>query len=156
MKMLAGIVLAALSMVGFAPHNKVVTPPSSVAVNLPKANLLSAAAPVVVTQSVKSPKPVVAVFRPIPAGIVLGTTTEGLVTQSQLQAAIEQATNAFRQLIYADAGTIGKGQYSTGGFTNNIALSNKIDQLSGTTLTNVVVNGVQGLAAANIPDLSAK
>jgi len=82
---------------------------------------LSAAAPVVVTQSVKSPKPVVAVFRPIPAGIVHGTTTEGLVTQSQLQAAIEQATNALRQLIYADAGTIGKGSLSPTRLTNSVA-----------------------------------
>ena len=41
------------------------------------------------------------------------------------------------------------------GYTNNITLSSKIDQLNGTTLTNVVVNGVQGLAVSDIPDLSA-
>jgi hypothetical protein len=93
---------------------------------------------------------------PLSAGIVLGTsTTDGVVTQSEMQAAIEQASNSLRQLIYANAGTVGQGQYSTGG-SNNIALSNKIDQLNGTTLTNVVVHGVQGLAAADIPDLSAK
>jgi hypothetical protein len=157
MKMLAGIVFATLSMVGFAPQNKVVTPPSSVAVNLPKANLLSAAAPVVVTQSVKSPKPVVAVFRPVAAGIVLGTSTsDGAVTQSELQAAIEQASNALRQLVYANAGTVGQGLYSTGGYTNNIALSQRIDSLSNVTISNATVHGINGLAVADIPDLSSQ
>jgi hypothetical protein len=156
MKALAGFVLAILSMFGLAHQNEIVTAPP-VAVNFPKATALSPAAPtVVVAPSPEPSKTVATVSPPFAAGVVFGATTDGLVTQSQLQAAIEQASNALRQLIYSDAGTIGKGQYSTGGITNNIALSNKIDQLSGITLTNVVVSGVQGLAAADIPDLSSK
>ena len=94
---------------------------------------------------------------PISAGIVLGTSTiDGVVTQSQLQAAIEQASNALRQLIYANAGTVGQGQYSTGGYTNNLALSQKIDNLSNVTITNPTVTGtVSGLTAASIPTLSS-
>jgi hypothetical protein len=152
---IAGIFAAALSMVGLAHHNPAPTPPA--AVTFPKAVHLSAAAPLVVSlPEANSPKTVVAASRSIKTGIVLGTTTDAVVTQSQLQAAIQQASNSLRQLIYADAGTIGKGQYPTGGLTNNIALASKIDQLSGTTLTNVVVNSVSGLTASDIPDLSSK
>jgi hypothetical protein len=88
----------------------------------------------------------------ITKGAVLGaSTSDGVVTQSELQTAIEQASNALRQLIYANAGTVGQGQYSSGGYTNSIALSNRIDQLSGTKLSNITVNSVSGLTAADIP-----
>jgi hypothetical protein len=126
----------------------------------PKPILLSAAAPAAaIAPTPKFPKPVAAASHPAAPGIVLGATTDGIVTQSQLQAAIEQASNALRQLIYADAGTIGKGQYSTGGITNNIALSNKIDQLSGVaisggTIANASVTGLSGLTTSDIGGLS--
>jgi hypothetical protein len=88
----------------------------------------------------------------ITKGVVLGaSTSDGVVTQSELQTAIEQASNALRQLIYANAGTVGQGQYSSGGYTNSIALTNRIDQLSGTKLSNITVNSVSGLTAADIP-----
>jgi hypothetical protein len=88
----------------------------------------------------------------ITKGAVLGaSTSDGVVTQSELQTAIEQASNALRQLIYANAGTVGQGQYSSGGYTNSIALTNRIDQLSGTKLSNITVNSVSGLTAADIP-----
>jgi hypothetical protein len=155
---IAGFIFAALSVVGLAHHNTIVKPPQAVAA-FPKAIHLSVATPVVVVApSPKHSKKVATVYHPVTAGAaVLGTsTTDGVVTQSQLQTAIAQASNALRQLIYANAGTVGQGQYSTGGYTNNLALTNKIDQLNGTTLTNVVVNGVSGLTAANIPDLSSQ
>jgi hypothetical protein len=89
--------------------------------------------------------------------LILGTsTTNGVVTQSQLQTAIEQASNALRQLIYANAGTVGQGQYSTGGYTNNLAISQRIDSLSNVTISNATVHGVSGLAATDIPDLSSQ
>jgi hypothetical protein len=45
---------------------------------------------------------------------------------------------------------------ATGGYTNNIALSHRIDQLSGTELSNITVSGVSGLTAADIPtDITA-
>ena len=152
MKSLAGVVLAVLSMVGLAHQNTVVTLPP-IAVHFPKATLLSAAAPAVVIAPAAKSSRITTVSHRVAAGAVLGTsTTDGVVTQSQLQAAIEQANNALRQLIYASAGTIGKGQYSTGGYINNLALANRIDQLNGTTLTNVVVQNVRGLASSDLPD----
>jgi hypothetical protein len=157
MKAIAGFVFAALSIVGLAHQNTSIKPPQ-VAVTFPQSIALFGATLSVATAPAPKPsKPVAIAFRPVTTGIVLGTSTiDGVVTQSQLQVAIEQASNALRQLIYANAGTVGQGQYSTGGYTNNLALSTKIDQLSGTTLTNVVVNGVSGLTAANIPDLSSQ
>jgi hypothetical protein len=78
--------LAALSVIGLAHQNKVVTPPA-LAVAFPKAALFSAAVPAVVTAPVAKPsKAVATVSRHVAAGIVLGTsTTDGVVTQSQLQ-----------------------------------------------------------------------
>jgi hypothetical protein len=72
------------------------------------------------------------------------------VTQDELTAQIQQATNALRSYIYENGSTPNTLRAS-GGFTNNIALTNDIDQLSGTTLNNVTVNGVSGLTAADIP-----
>src|SRR6202011_5346035 len=40
---------------------------------------------------------------------------------------------------------------ATGGYTNDIALSNRIDKLTGTKLTNITVSGVAGLSASDIP-----
>jgi hypothetical protein len=105
----------------------------------------------IVTASSISPTPVATL-----AGIVLGTTTDSVVTQSQLEAAIQQASDQLRQLIYANAGTIGQGQYSTGGYINNLALSQRIDSLSNVTIANPTVTGtVSGLTAASIPALSS-
>jgi trimeric autotransporter adhesin len=90
------------------------------------------------------------------AGAVLGTSTEiSYVTQDQLTAQIEQATNALRTLIYQNE-SVPNSLPASGGYTNEIALTNDIDQLNGTTLTNVVVNGISGLTAADIPtDITA-
>jgi len=157
MKLFAGIILTALSMAGLV-HQGTVIKPSQVAIIFPKPAALSAAAPAAVIAPAPAPSRAAAITpSPAATGIVLGTsTTDGVVTQSELQTAIQQASDQLRQLIYANAGTIGQGQYSTGGDTNNIALSNRIDRLNGTTLSNVVINGVQGLAASDIPDLSSK
>jgi hypothetical protein len=94
-------------------------------------------------------------------GVVLGASTglANTVTQEQMQAAIRDAITNLRNSILQSSpnsgGTVGQGQYSSGGYTNNLALTNRIDQLSGTTLTNVVINSVSGLKAADIPDLSS-
>jgi hypothetical protein len=91
MKAFVGIVLAALSMAGLTHQNKVITPPT-LAVSFPKATFLSAAVPAVVTAPVAKPsKAVTTAPRLVAAGIVLGTSTsDGVVTQSELQAAIQQ------------------------------------------------------------------
>jgi hypothetical protein len=77
------------------------------------------------------------------------------VTKDELTAQIEQATNALRSLIYQNQ-SVPNSLPASGGFTNNIALATDIDQLSGTTLNNVTVNGISGLTAADIPtDITA-
>ena len=66
------------------------------------------------------------------------------------EAAINQATNALRSLIYQQD-SAPNSLPASGGYTNEIAATNDIDQLNGTTLNNVTVNGVSGLTAAEIP-----
>jgi hypothetical protein len=80
------------------------------------------------------------------------------VTQDQFNAGLSALSASLRQLI-SDSG---QGAYYAdaspplgGGAANTIAAANAIDQLSGTTLNNVTVNGIFGLSASEIPDLSA-
>src|SRR5665213_1571268 len=75
------------------------------------------------------------------------------VTQDQLTAAVQQATNALRTLLYSRE-SAPNSPAASGGYTNDIALASIIDQLSGTKLNNVTVNGISGLAASEIPNLS--
>jgi hypothetical protein len=92
-------------------------------------------------------------------GVVLGTSTQvSYVTQDELTAQIEQAANALRSLIYQNESAPGSLP-ATGGYTNEIALSNDIDNLSGSskrplTISDATLNNVSGLTAAEIPDLS--
>jgi hypothetical protein len=74
------------------------------------------------------------------------------VTQDELA----QLQGLLRTLVYqnTNGGTqwqVGQGQYASGGYTNNIAVSNALDQLNGTTLNNVTVNGISGLTATENP-----
>ena len=99
-----------------------------------------------------SPKPAQLDVHAATLGGVLGTsTTDGVVTHAELAAAINQTTNALRSLIYQNESAPNSAM-GTGGFTNEIAASNKIDQLSGTTLTNVIVNGVSGLTTSQVSE----
>jgi hypothetical protein len=90
---------------------------------------------------------------------VLGTSTEvSYVTQDELTAQIEQAANALRSLIYQNE-SAPNSVYATGGYTNDIAISNRIDNLSGSsngplTISDATFNNVSGLTASEIPDLS--
>ena len=56
------------------------------------------------------------------------------------------------QLIYA-TNSVPNSLPATGGYTNEIAVSEDIDQLAGTTLSNVIVHGVSGLTVPDIPAL---
>jgi Chaperone of endosialidase/Domain of unknown function (DUF5011) len=78
------------------------------------------------------------------------------VTEDELTAQLQIAENNLRNLIFANtnggAGSqVGEGQYASGGIINEIAATNKIDQLNGTTLNNVTVNGISGITASDIP-----
>ncbi|MCU1386455.1 MAG: hypothetical protein JWL71_5152, partial [Acidobacteria bacterium] len=92
------------------------------------------------------------------------------VTQSSLDTQFNQLSNNLKQLIYANAGSVsspqsssgqggavGQGNYNTGGITNNIALTNIIDQLNGVAISNSTLNNtiftgsVSGITAASLP-----
>lgn len=80
-------------------------------------------------------------------GVVLGASTN-TVTYQELVDAIAAAKS---QLSFSFSGSPESTPVSFAAFSN----SQKIDQLSGTTLTNVTVHGVSGLTTSDIPDLSS-
>ncbi len=75
----------------------------------------------------------------------------GGVTQDVLTQQLQELGNALRQEIYANAGSTPGTTYSSGGFTNSIALASDINHLSNVTLSNITVNGVNGLTPSDIP-----
>jgi hypothetical protein len=73
------------------------------------------------------------------------------VTQDQLNATVSALGNSLRQLIQTNSFSASAAPPIGGGSSNTIAAANAIDNLSGTTLNNVTVNGVSGLTASEIP-----
>src|SRR3990167_1650402 len=65
---------------------------------------------------------------------------------------LETKLNKLRQEIYSVGNTPVSPTYSSGGVVNNIALTQKIDKLSGVTISNSTVNGLSGLTDADIPN----
>jgi hypothetical protein len=76
--------------------------------------------------------------------------SQSYVTEDQLAAQLQQATNALRSLIYQQV-SAPNSLLATGGVLNNIAVSQRIDQLANVSLTNATVHGVSGLTASDIP-----
>lgn len=135
-------VLAILALVGLVRHNT----PTKVPPTDPSQNSfpLSPAMPTVDATAPESSQPVVTPRQLTTA--LLAETTDEVVTQSQLQATIVQVSNALRQVISTNmSSTNGVSTYVTRRYNNNI------DQLTGTVLTDVTVNGISGLTAADIP-----
>jgi hypothetical protein len=85
---------------------------------------------------------------PLPQGKVLGTSTgptPDYVTQDYLASVLSQLQSSVRLQLY------GSGQtYASGGVWNIIAASNKIDNLSGTTITNPTISG-GSISGTSIP-----
>jgi hypothetical protein len=94
--------------------------------------------------------------KPATAGVVLGASTkstteqDNFVTQLQLQTQLEEVANSLKQMIYAQNSFQGSLPAS-GGYTNNVALTNRIDKLANVTISNSTVHGLAGLTAADIP-----
>jgi hypothetical protein len=76
------------------------------------------------------------------------------VTEAQLNARLQQLNNKFTsQLAALSAAYAGPSPVpASGGVWNAIALTNRIDQLSGVSITDATVNGRSGLTDADIPD----
>jgi hypothetical protein len=80
------------------------------------------------------------------------------VTQTDLTTQLQQLTNKLTTLVYQNV-SAPNSVIATGGVTNEIAGTNRINQLSGVaitggSITNAIVNGVSGLTAADIPALA--
>jgi hypothetical protein len=80
------------------------------------------------------------------------------VTQTDLTTQLQQLTNKLTSLVYQNV-SVPNSVIGTGGITNEIAGTSRINQLSGVaitggTITNATVNGVSGLTAADIPALA--
>jgi lysophospholipase L1-like esterase len=89
--------------------------------------------------------------------LAASTPASTFITQDQFDAGMSALSASLTQLLSDSAGHTFYAAASPplgGGAPNTIAAVNAIDQLSGTTLTNVTVNGVSGLTASDIPDLS--
>ena len=71
------------------------------------------------------------------------------ISESELQSKLNAFASALQFQSYPN------GTPSTGGAANNIALLQNIDNLTGTHLSNITVNGVSGLQPSDIPNLSA-
>jgi hypothetical protein len=114
--------------------------------------------PRAVTQA-SAPSPVQDPITPAPTAVLAASLpAAGFVTQDELAAQLQIAENNLRSLIYANTNggavsQVGEGQYASGGIINEIAAINKIDQLNGTTLNNVTVNGISGITASSLPPI---
>ena len=80
------------------------------------------------------------------------------VTEGELEARLQPFRNSLPLAISSPVFTSPSPVYSppisstpaSGGVFNNIALTNRIDQLTGTKLTNITVSGVSGLTPSDI------
>ena len=84
---------------------------------------------------------------------MLGASTDWT---SATLADLQNQINSLKTQVFGveSPGWYDAGLPASGGYTNNIALTQRIDQLSGTKLSNVTVDGVSGLKTSEIPDLS--
>ncbi len=78
--------------------------------------------------------------------------SSGYVTQAELANQLNALSNTFNKTMYGTTYPAPATSYASGGVFNAIALSNKIDNLSGTKLSSITVSGVSGLTDADIPD----
>jgi hypothetical protein len=75
------------------------------------------------------------------------STVSDAVRQSDFDAKL----NGLRQDIFSQINNA-QGPYSSGGPTNNIALTQRIDHLDGVTISNATIHSLSGLTDADIPD----
>ena len=85
---------------------------------------------------------------PIAVGIASDPpiTQDGVVTQTQLNAAVQQILNSVHSQLYGANSTM-----AGGGVWGAIAASNRFNNLQGVTISGATVSNISGLTAANIP-----
>lgn len=76
----------------------------------------------------------------------------GYVTQEAFTTAINELSDRFGRIISGSTYPAPATTFASGGVWNAVALTNRIDHLSGTSLSDITVDGVSGLTDADIPD----
>src|SRR3989344_1401168 len=104
-----------------------------------------------VPKNIQSTQTIVQNTYPVRERVVERVVSESGVTTSVLNASLEILGNQLRSELYSALNTT-SGPPSSGGVVNNIALTQRIDKLSGVALTNASVNGLSGLTDADIPN----
>src|SRR3989344_3591298 len=84
--------------------------------------------------------------------IATAPSGSGYVSERELTAKLNSLSDIFGKIIYGTTYPAPATNYGSGGVFNSIALSNKIDSLSGTHLSSITVSCVSGLTDADIPD----
>jgi hypothetical protein len=141
------------SLFGLHPSTQPASQTTSAPPQAPSQNLTGLAFSPAETASqsaTSSKQPIIQnITNPVIERTIVQTGVAG-VTQIDLTTQLDELSNSLKQIIYSNE-SAPNSLPASGGFTNEIALSNVIDQLTGTTLNNVTVNGVSGLTAAEIP-----
>jgi hypothetical protein len=153
-ELLAGIVAAILSI--FGGHQAVTNSASNAAA----AAASVAPSAIVATSSAHNPASVSApptiINQPVIERIVERTVQTaaptGYVTQEAFTTAINELSDRFGRIISGSTYPAPATTFASGGVWNAVALTNRIDQLSGTSLSSITVSGVTGLTNADIPD----
>jgi hypothetical protein len=87
---------------------------------------------------------------PTPSSVPLASAN--LVTQDQLNTGLSQLENSLRDLVFQNM-SAPNSLPASGGYTNEIAATQQINNLSNVTISHATVSGVSGLAPSDIPAL---
>ena len=74
------------------------------------------------------------------------------VTQSELSGRLADLSNVFARTVFGSTYPAPATSYASGGIMSSVALMGRIENLSGTNLSDIIVDGVSGLTNADIPD----
>jgi hypothetical protein len=154
-ELLAGIVVAILSV--FGGHQAVTQSASNAAA----AAASVAPSAIVATPSAHDPASVSAqptiINQPVIERIIERTVqtaapSGGYVTETEFTTRLNELSDRFGRIISGSTYPAPASTFASGGVWNAVALTNRIDQLSGTSLSDITVDGVSGLTDADIPD----
>ena len=160
--MLAGVVAAILSV--FGGHQAITDSASNAAAAAAVSTSPSAlvVAKSSATQPPSTSTPPTIVNQPVIERIIERTIqsaaapSTGYVSESEFTTKLNELSDSFGRIISGSSYPASASTLGSGGVWNAIALSNRIDQLTNTTITNATVHGLSGLTAADIPtDITA-
>ncbi|MES2006506.1 MAG: hypothetical protein V4436_00190, partial [Patescibacteria group bacterium] len=132
----------------FAPKKVATTPTTPVTTSQqPSSSNTVASAPVAT-----STKSTTIVHNTYPVTERTEVRTVSGITEAEVDAKLSALDNGLRSLLFSTINSLPGSLPSSGGITNNVALSQRIDHLDGITLNSVVVHNLSGLTDNDIPD----